>query len=97
MVDSVLKEKGHPLQLTELYDELTRRGLHIGGQKPPYTLSARLSNSGRYSASREAGWWFKDTPISGSPVQWEPTESEAPDSSELSGAPKLDGVLPLSV
>lgn len=63
MVDAVLDEAGHPVQLVPLYDEVTRRGLHIGGKKPAYTLSARLSNSGRYISTRESGWWFKSRPV----------------------------------
>jgi|GEM_PF-3558028 hypothetical protein len=64
VVDAVLGERGRPVLLRELYDEVTRRGLAIPGKSPRANLGARLYNSGRYvSLDKKTGWWFKDRPF----------------------------------
>ncbi|MGH7040460.1 MAG: hypothetical protein ACREE1_20260 [Stellaceae bacterium] len=63
LVDAVLDEHGRPVQLHDLYAEITRRGLAISGKFPRANLGARLSSAGKYiSINKKTGWWFKDRP-----------------------------------
>jgi hypothetical protein len=46
-------------RLSELFVYLTSRGMTIGGKNPNSTLSAHLSNSGRFEGDRGKGWRLK--------------------------------------
>ena len=54
----VLRAIGRPLKLRFLYDELIKRGVKIGGEKPSANLSAHLSLSSHFETAGD-GWWFK--------------------------------------
>lgn len=76
ITDSVLNEIGHPLPLDTLFNEVTRRGFVVTGQKPKENYSARLYNSGRYrSLGKKEGWWFRDRPW---PLSQEPPTGAGP-------------------
>lgn len=63
-VEEVLNDRGCPMPLGKLFDEVMRRGLNIGGANPRGNFGARLFNSGRFrSINKKDGWWFKDQPI----------------------------------
>lgn len=61
----LIESAGRPMQIGELYSALQREGVAIGGKDPKSTLSARLSQSGRFVAVREKGWWMKGRPLPG--------------------------------
>lgn len=95
LVDTVLDERGRPVLLQDLYNEVTRRGLSISGRFPRANLGAMLSSAGKYiSLNKKTGWWFKDRPC---PVgafnapQSDPEpqdeEAKAPNNGELFDAP----------
>jgi hypothetical protein len=95
VVDAVLDERGRPVLLHDLYDEVTRRGLSITGKSPRANLGARLSNSGKYvSVNKKTGWWFKDRPY---PESDEPKDSETqkPNNGGLFGAALGNGIMPM--
>jgi hypothetical protein len=96
ITEAILKERGRPMPLDALFNEVTTRGLNIGGRKPKDNYGARLYNSGRFlSISKKIGWWFKDRPLPD--VLDEPSQStETPNSGTLFGAPKTNGASPLS-
>ncbi|HZU91385.1 MAG TPA: hypothetical protein VE993_19190 [Stellaceae bacterium] len=95
VVDAVLDERGQPVLLHELYDEVTRRGLAISGKSPRANLGARLSNAGKYvSLDKKTGWWFKDRPCpagasdtSESEVEPKDKDAKEADNGELFDAP----------
>jgi hypothetical protein len=95
LVDAVLDERGRPMLLHDLYDEITRRGLAISGKFPRANLGSRLSNAGKYvSVNKKTGWWFKDRPFPVGPfdaAQGDDAprygETRAPNSGELFDAP----------
>jgi len=95
--EAVLNGYGHPLPLEQLFNEVTKSGLVVGGQKPKDNYSARLYNSGCFrSLGKKTGWWFKDRPLPGSQEDDHDTTSETPNSGTLFGAPKTNGSQPLS-
>lgn len=95
LVDAVLDERGRPVQLHDLYNEVTRRGLSIAGRFPRANLGARLSIAGKYvSVDKKTGWWFKDRPcpvgaFAAPPIDAEPQDPEmnAPSNGGLFDAP----------
>ena len=57
----VLQSKGHPVKLQALLEELTKRGVVVGGARPSGNLSAHLGLAGKFETARD-GWWFKGQP-----------------------------------
>ena len=70
----VLRAAGKPLKLRFLLDELIKRGIRIGGQKPAGNLSAHLSLSNHFETASD-GWWFKG--------QARPINKNAPEGANL--------------
>jgi hypothetical protein len=103
VVDAVLDERGRPVLLHDLYDEVTRRGLSITGKSPRANLGARLSNAGKYvSVNKKTGWWFKDRPYPArardvAQSDDEPKDSDAkkPNNGELFEAALGSGIMPM--
>ncbi len=96
-VEAILNEWERPVRLSELYDEVTKRGLVVGGKDPKGNFGARLWGSGRFrSISKSTGWWFKDRPWPPAGIQEDGDDpiTETPNSSELFGAPKANGAEP---
>lgn len=94
LVDAVLDERGRPVQLNDLYAEITRRGLAISGKFPRANLGARLSSAGKYvSVNKKTGWWFKDRPCPDGALETAhgddaaPDETRAPNSAGLFDTP----------
>jgi hypothetical protein len=52
-------------RLSDLYLYLTEKGIDVGGKTPNSTLSAHLSNSGRFEGNRARGWRLKPDTASG--------------------------------
>ena len=97
ITEAVLDERGHPMPLDSLFNEVTKRGLEIGGKKPKDNYGARLYNSGRFrSISKKTGWWFKHRPLPEASDEDDNTAiTETPNSGTLFGAPKTNGAEPL--
>jgi hypothetical protein len=53
---------GRPATLSELYDEMLRLGVPVGGKDPKATLDSRLRYSGEFQTGRGLGWWFAGQP-----------------------------------
>ncbi len=51
-------------KLSDIYEEIVRRGIAIGGRNPNSTLSAHLSNSKWFESDRAKGWRLKELPPS---------------------------------
>jgi hypothetical protein len=79
LVDAVLDERGQPVLLQDLYNEVTRRGLAIAGKFPRANLGARLYNAGKYVSVKKTGWWFRDRPFPLRPLDGPPTDAEPKD------------------
>lgn len=57
VVDGMLDERGNAnIPLQELLAAVEAQGIDVGGKKPASTLSAMLSNAGRYVSERGLGW-----------------------------------------
>lgn len=103
VVDAVLDERGRPVLLQDLYNEVTRRGLAIAGKSPRANLGARLYNAGKYvSLDKKTGWWFKDRPFPAHAFDAphsdpEPPDDEAkrPNNGELFDAALGNGIMPM--
>ncbi len=80
------------MPLDPLFNEVTRRGLEVGGKKPKDNYGARLYNSGCFrSISKKTGWWFKDRPLPEASDEGDAT-TETPNSGTLFSAPKPNGM-----
>lgn len=91
LVDAVLDERGRPMLLHDLYNEITRRGLAISGKFPRANLGSRLSNAGKYiSLNKKTGWWFKDRPCPISPFEGPQSEDDSRD--DETAAPNKGGL-----
>ncbi|HEV2098062.1 MAG TPA: hypothetical protein VGR45_03950 [Stellaceae bacterium] len=98
ITEAALEERGHPMPLDLLFNEVTKRGLGIGGKKPKDNYGARLYNSGRFrSISKKTGWWFKHRPLPASEEGDNTAIMETPNSSELFGASRANGAEPLNL
>ncbi len=96
VVDAVLDERGRPVLLHDLYDEVTRRGLSITGKSPRANLGARLSNAGKYvSVNKKTGWWFKDRPYPESDDEPKESEAKRPNNGELFEAALGSAIMPM--
>jgi hypothetical protein len=79
-----------PMPIREMFHEIVEvRGCRIGGRDPVNGLSAILSRSGGFRSHGRSGWTLATT-------EDEP-KTEAPNSSELSGAPRANGAEPLNL
>ena len=57
VVVGMLDERGNAnIPLQELLAAVEAQGIEVGGKKPASTLSAMLSNAGRYVSERGLGW-----------------------------------------
>lgn len=72
VAESVIERLGRPTHIGELHRELAAAGLEIGGKNPNSTLSARLSQSGRFVAVSGKGWWIRGRPLPGLALPIEP-------------------------
>jgi hypothetical protein len=62
---SFMASVGRPVGISELYAEMSQRGVPIGGKDPKRTLDARLRYSKAFRNLPGRGWWFIDRPIPG--------------------------------
>jgi hypothetical protein len=59
----ILRERGEPLPITEIIDQLQQRGVTLGGVRPQGNLSSNLSQDKRFRPVRyrdRACWWLAD-------------------------------------
>ncbi len=61
--ERALNEHGAPIPLGDLLAIVRAAGVEVGGKNPNATLSARLSNSDKFTSHRGLGWWFSDRPV----------------------------------
>lgn len=66
--------RGGYVAIMDIYNEMVRLGVEIKGKVPRNTLSARLSNSGRFIADRRLGWKVRNAPASASAPKSEATD-----------------------
>lgn len=84
--EQLLANAAEPVPLRDIFRHVTQRGCKIGGRDPLNNFSAMLSRSGKFAARGKAGWMLATTRASDSDD--EHPKLEAPNSSELFGAPK---------
>jgi hypothetical protein len=84
-----LREKGERASSSELYAALSLKGVVVVGKKPNAVVASYLSHSDKFTAVRGEGYGLPEWDNPQNP------ESEAPNSSELSGAPRSNGTEPL--
>jgi hypothetical protein len=60
MVKAILSECGRPMKTSEIFHELLRRNVLVGGKNPRNTLSAHLSNAKGVFASTSEGWVIRN-------------------------------------
>jgi hypothetical protein len=60
--EAVIRAAGKPMQLSDVFDELVKHGIEIGGKTPKNTLSAYLGQNPNL-VSTPRGWWLKATPV----------------------------------
>ena len=73
-VTEVLRSVKRPMKLQMLLDEITKRGIVVGGQRPSGNLSAHLGLTGLFETGND-GWWFKG--------QARPNNKNAPEGANL--------------
>ncbi len=59
----ILRERGEPLPITEIIEQLQQRGVTLGGARPQGNLSSNLSQDKRFRPVRyrdRACWWLAD-------------------------------------
>jgi len=55
----ILGQHGKPMPLGQLYDELQKSGIEIGGTDPKANLSTKLSSAkGKLYNEKNLGWWL---------------------------------------
>ena len=55
----IIGEHGKPMPLSKLYEELSRRGVAIGGSDPRANLSTKLSSAKAQLCNiKHLGWWL---------------------------------------
>ncbi len=62
-VYDLLRERGCPTPLREIFERLTKIGVRIGKAHTRQQLSARLNRDGRFRWIPDRGWWFVDIPL----------------------------------
>jgi hypothetical protein len=63
VVRDIIKERGHPVGTTALFQEVTKRGVKIGGKSPKVNFDGRLRYAADFINIKGHGWWLKDDPI----------------------------------
>ncbi|WP_076858709.1 hypothetical protein [Bradyrhizobium mercantei] len=67
--EELVRAASHPLELSDIYDGLVKRGVPLAGERPRSTLSAYLSHEKSTLQSIRKGWyWLKDEPVPEFPV-----------------------------
>lgn len=59
-VHDILFQRGDALTLSAIFDELTRRGVIVGGKHPKQNLSQKLSAHQDLRSYGKRGWYFAD-------------------------------------
>jgi hypothetical protein len=54
----VIGECNRPMAITDLHNELTKRGIVVGGREPQRNLSTKLSGSDQIYNEKSLGWWL---------------------------------------
>ena len=60
-VHDILMSRGDALTLAAIFDELTQRGVVIGGKHPKQNLSQKFSAHPALKSYGKRGWYFADT------------------------------------
>lgn len=55
----ILRAKGKPMLVGDLYDALAAKGVVIGGKNPRNNLGAKLAGAADLKTRRGVGWFFK--------------------------------------
>jgi hypothetical protein len=67
--EGLVRAANHPLELSDIYDGLVKRGVPLAGERPRSTLSAYLSHEKSTLESIKKGWyWLKGQPVPQFPV-----------------------------
>jgi hypothetical protein len=85
-----LRRKGSRAPASEIHKDLISKGIAVGGKNPLKVTASYLSHSPYFNNVPGQGYGL---------IEWSVSESqktEAPGSSELSGAPQSNGASPLS-
>lgn len=62
--EEMVRAANHPLELSDIYDGLVKRGVPLAGERPRSTLSAYLSHEKSTLESIRKGWyWLKGQPV----------------------------------
>jgi hypothetical protein len=75
MAEAIIRQRGHPVPLGEIFDELKQHGVVFGSKDPKNTLSAVLGQSAALVSIRGTGWWLANEP-------WPPNDKVADSESE---------------
>lgn len=54
----VIGECNRPMAINDLFAELTKRGIVVGGREPQRNLSTKLSGSDKIYNEKSRGWWL---------------------------------------
>jgi hypothetical protein len=60
--ESIIRQLGRPVPLSELYEKIVARGVKFGGKNPSWALSGILGRMENF-VSTERGWWLKGVPM----------------------------------
>lgn len=93
----LIAAKDAPMRLGEIYEELIKQGIVIGGKIPRNNLGAKLSADSRLRTVSGLGWWFASEPLpapvkrTGEPDPYQlPPYEEGPDT-DVSEPLQLNG------
>lgn len=64
-VAELLNEREQAVQLNDIVERLAERNVPLPEKNTRNVVSARLSNSKRFTGRRGVGWWFADRPWPG--------------------------------
>jgi hypothetical protein len=56
----ILAENGAPMKVAPLYEELTKRGIVVGGNDPKANLSTKLWSAKGRVYNTPSGWWLPE-------------------------------------
>ncbi len=84
-----LEALGRPAGISEIYNEMLRRNVPVGGKVPKRTLDARLRYSGEFKGVPGKGWWLRDRPLPQDDVV---PAGNTPEASSVSNGDNLKGV-----
>ena len=57
---AIIRERGCHIRVRELLNELTKRGIEVGGLNPASTLTARLARAPSLVFERPYGWRLRE-------------------------------------